>query len=158
MRIREPSQVSTFIAAVGLVFLFTGCVYDPHYRGPPPRHPHYHIDAFDYFYYPGIQVYFHISTGYYFYYVQGRWHRSRTLPVHIHLYPHDRVKLKIRADKPYLRHHEHRQRYQSRPHPKYKADPNSSLKEREANRLRYEEYEHKRGKRKDRKNPKKETR
>lgn len=125
---------------------FTGCVYDP-YDQSPPRHGQYYYDPYDYYYYPGVRVYFHFSTGYYFYFHHNRWIRSRTLPPHIHLHPRDRVRMNIKSDKPYLKYREHHKQYRPKPHPDVRGDQNSSKKEREANRRKYEEYEQERGRR-----------
>ena len=119
-----------------LAFLIGGCVYDPHH---PHQHgstvgAHHYYDPYDYYYYPGVRVYFHFSTGYYYYHDRTHWLRVRVLPSHIHLHPDHRVRLKIKSEKPYHRHSEHKKRYTPKVYPKPKADKKRSHKEREANR------------------------
>lgn len=65
----------------------------------------------DYYYYPSAGVYFNYRSGYYYHQDRGRWHQVRRLPRHIHIYPRDRVNLRMRGDRPYLQHHEHRRKY-----------------------------------------------
>jgi len=132
---------------LGLISLFAipACVYDPYYAGPPPR-PHYYPDYYDYYYYPAVRVYFHFTTGYYYYYDKHRWIKTRVLPSHIHIDPHDRVQIKIPADEPYLQNKEHIKRFS--PRPDFHYDEQRSIKEREANRNWYREYHQDQQKRK----------
>ena len=137
--------------SIMLAFLFGGCVYDPHYNVPPPSARHYY-DPYDYYYYPGVNVYFHFTTGFYYYHDRTRWIRTHILPPHIYIYPHDRVRIKIKSKEPYLRHNEHKERYTPRPMPKYKIEKKSSIKEREENRMLHDNYKKNRdksGRRKD---------
>lgn len=108
-----------FLISTGLAAALTACVYDPYYYPPSGRHyyPYYYPYYYDYYYYPGVRVYFQFSTGYYFYYSRNRWIRTRVLPPHIHLDPWDRVTLRLKSDKPYLKHKEHIHKYQPRPRP-----------------------------------------
>jgi len=125
---------------VAFALLFPACVYDPYYVGPPPHH-HYHPHHHDYYYYPGVRVYFHFTTGHYFYFHKKHWIRARVLPPHIHLDPRERVRIRIDTDKPYLKHKAHKRRYV--PLKNYRYDKQRSQKEREANRKWYQDYEKK---------------
>ena len=66
---------------------------------------------------------------------------------HIRIDPYDRVRLRIDADKPYIQHKEHQKKYV--PAPDYRYDKNRSLKEREANREWYKEYNSGKGNKKE---------
>jgi hypothetical protein len=130
------------LVLIGLLssFLFAGCIYDPVYHGPPPPgyyHPHY----YDYYYYPRANVYFQFSTGFYFYLTNGVWIKARVLPRHIIIDPYDRVRIRVDSDRPYTRYEEHRSRF--KPRPIYHKDERKtrSIKEKEANREWYREYE-----------------
>jgi hypothetical protein len=89
-------------AVVALDFGLAGCYSPGHY----PRRPNY-----GYYYYPGVNVYFHIYTGYYFYRVDGAWRRARSLPSHIYLSRRDRRQIYIREPRPYDRNLEHHREY-----------------------------------------------
>ena len=88
--------------ALGLSVTFAGCVYDPVYYGPP-AYPDYHPNYYDYYYYPSVGVYFHFTSGYYYYRDRDRWVRVKRLPPNIHIDAKDRVKLRIDSDKPYTK-------------------------------------------------------
>ena len=141
-------RLKSYIKAVFLTFTLgvsAGCVYDPVYYGPP-AYPDYYPHYYDYYYYPSVGVYFHFTTGHYYYHDHDRWIRTQVLPPHIHLDVHDRVKLRVESDKPYLKYQEHRRVY--KPKPEYRIDEQRNVKEREANRRWYQEYEQKREKHK----------
>ena len=126
------------IPAVIAISLFSaGCVYDPVYYGPPP-HSDYRPHIYDYYYYPSVGVYFHFTSGYYYYRDRQRWIRSRVLPPHIHIDSKSRVRIRVDADKPMVRHKEHVRTY--KPRPDYHSDKKRSIKEREANKRWYENY------------------
>lgn len=135
--------IRNFTLFMGLVMVITGCAYDPHYTGPAHRayYPYYYPYYYDYYYYPSVRVYFNYSTGYYYYPYRKRWIRSRTLPHHIHLDPRDRVIHRIENDKPYLKHEEHRKKYQARP--SYRADPEIHRKEQTHNMRLYQQHQQK---------------
>ena len=118
--------------------VLTGCVAEPVYYGPPPP-AYYQPYYYDYYYYPASRVYFQFTTGFYFYYIDGRWVRARALPAYIHIDPRDRVRLRIDSDRPYLHQSEHRKQYV--PRPDYHPNKESDRREREANRNWYREYE-----------------
>ena len=132
-----PLYLAAGVSMLGLA----GCVYDPYY--PPPSSGYVYgagpeVIYHDYYYYPSVQVYFHISTGYYWYLSGSRWIYTRYLPAHIHLHPRDRIKITAPRDRPYKYHQEHQKRY--RPAPDYRPDTRFDREEREHNRLRYDEY------------------
>lgn len=117
---KTQSGLIPIIPGILLAVLFTGCVYDPYYAGPPP-HSHFRPYYYDYYYYPGVRVYFQFTTGFYFYYDGRIWVRTKILPPHIHIDPHDRVRIRVDSDRPYLKHHEHREKYKPRyEYPAYK--------------------------------------
>lgn len=120
----------------------TGC--GPAYYGrPPPGPPPVPAWHYDYYYYPHVDVYFHVYSGYYYYVIGGAWRRTRVLPPHIHLDPRYRINLNIRDDRPYVRHSEHRRAYP--PPPQYRGDPRRDREERQYNLRLYEEYRKRRG-------------
>lgn len=139
-KLRLVFQYVLFTILVSLSVLLTGCVYDPIYYGPPP-HTSYHPHYYDYYFYPSVQVYFHFTTGFY-YYLDGRtWIRTRVLPPHIHIDTRDRVQIRIDSDKPYLKLPEHTRIY--KPKPNYRVDKERSIKEQEANKRWFQEFEKK---------------
>ena len=72
IRMLSGSAVTTL--GLGLA----GCVsYDTY--PPAPARP-YPGPYYDYWYYPDVNVYFGIATGYYWYYGRNRWYRVRKLP------------------------------------------------------------------------------
>jgi hypothetical protein len=105
MHKRQFFRLLSGCMAAALTSTMTGC--DVYYAYPP--HPRY-----NYYYYPDVDVYYHIYTGYYFYIVDGAWIRSRTLPRHIFLRPAYRRQLFIEEPTPYARNREHRQRFRER--------------------------------------------
>lgn len=133
----------TCLILAGMAFVSAGCAYEPVYYGPP-SHNHYYPHDYDYSFYPSARVYFHFSTGYYFYRVNGRWVKSHVLPSHIHLSITDRVRIRVESDKPYSRYDEHLRLYE--PRTRIRVDREKSVKEREANRLWFNEYQKKKEK------------
>lgn len=121
-----------------MAVIMPGCVYDPVYYGPPP-YTQYHPYYYDYYFYPSVRVYFQFTTGYYFYWLDGRWIKSRTLPPKIHLSLNDRVRIKVESDTPYIKYDEHVRIY--KPKEGVPVDLEKSRKERDANELWYREYE-----------------
>lgn len=123
----------------GLGLLPAACVYDPYYFGPPPF-PAYYPDPFDYYFYPSVGVYFRFSTGMYYYQQDGVWVSVDVLPPHIHISAYDRVRIRIRSDKPWQRYKEHQRDYRrERPLPPRRDDRDGN-REREANRRWYQNY------------------
>lgn len=137
-RLRISCQTVLFSIFTSLSIFLTACVYDPVYYGPP-SYTQYHPYYYDYYFYPTARVYFQFTTGYYFYWLDGRWVKSRVLPPQIHLSLFDRVRIKIQEDNPYTKFDEHIRLY--KPRPDVPVDREKSLKEREANKVWYQEYE-----------------
>lgn len=131
----------SFMLCLGLVIGLSGCAHDPYYSGPVhrPYYPHYYPYYYDYYYYPSVRVYFNYSRGYYYYPSGKRWIRSKVLPPHIRLHPRDRVITRIDSDKPYLKHQEHRKKYQ--PRREYRPDPQLHRKEQTHNLKSYEQHQ-----------------
>ena len=69
---------------------------------------------YDYDYYPESDVYYHSWTGAYFYFGNGIWIRSRTLPIHIVLNRSYRRRIYITDRYPYSRNREHRRTFPPR--------------------------------------------
>lgn len=69
---------------------------------------------YDYDYYPESGVYYHSWTGSYYYFGNGLWIRTRTLPIHIVLNPSYRRRINVPDRYPYLRNREHRRRFPRR--------------------------------------------
>jgi hypothetical protein len=132
MAIKKPSQYLAWVLGVMLVMGLSACADAP----PHPHHAHYH--PYDYYYYPSVRVYFRYSTGYYYHPSGSVWIKTRRLPPAYRLDQRDRIVIRIENDKPYARHHQHREKY--RPHPDYRPDPYRDEKERYYNKKRYDEY------------------
>ena len=136
-------QRAVFAVFIGSSVLLAGCVYDPFYYGPPP-HSHYSPYYYDYYFYPSVQVYFHFTTGYYFYRDGGVWIKTRVLPPRIKINAYNRIRIKAETDKPYLKFPEHNLKYKQ--NPKYRVDKEKSLKEKEANQKWFKEYQQRKDK------------
>lgn len=135
-RLNLRSIVVSFVTALALSL--GACVYDPIYYGPP-RHADFYPDAYDYYFYPSVGVYFHFTTGLYFYLLDGVWVSSPVLPPHIIIDARNRVRVRVEADKPYVKFPEHSRLYT----PKITPDPDSSSREKDANMRWFEEYKKK---------------
>lgn len=129
-----------FLGIVSFSVFLNGCTHGPPYYGPPPYY-HYHPHAYDYYYYPRAQVYFHFTTGIYYYRDGGVWVTAKILPQHIHLDATNRVRIRVESDRPYIRFNEHNRIY--KPQPDYRMDLDQSRKEREANQRWFQEYKKK---------------
>jgi len=104
-----------FIVLGLLSLIFIGCVYNPpHHSSVTYRSHSGHAEPWGYYYYPDTQVYFHFSTGFYYYPTGSTWVRTRFLPRHIHLNPDIRVQLHIKSNKPYAYHRQHHEKYRGR--------------------------------------------
>ncbi|MEN8212980.1 MAG: hypothetical protein ABFR19_01335 [Pseudomonadota bacterium] len=119
MSISKSLRKSSFIAGVVLLLALSGC-YDPYYVGAGVGYqtPYYGSTVvtyeqplLDYYYYPSVGVYYNYRSGYYYHHDHGRWRHVRRLPRNIHIHDDDRVHLRIRGDRPYLYHDEHRHKY-----------------------------------------------
>jgi len=76
----------------------------PEYKdgGPPPWAPaHGYRAKYKYRYYPSTRVYYNEGSRVYFYYREGQWKASASLPVGIRLDFNDFVTLEMNTDKPY---------------------------------------------------------
>jgi len=97
---------------ISLALLSTACVVQPGYRHSIAQQPsHNHIDRWDYYYYPDVEVYYSYSSGYYFYYSDGNWITSLVLPSYFILDHSRRVKLRIENERPYIYHKTYREKY-----------------------------------------------
>ncbi len=106
--------------------------------GPAPYGPPYPPQYYDYYYYPHVDVYFHIYTGWYYYQSGGVWSRARHLPPHIRLDHRYRRPIVIRDDPPHRQHPRHRKTY---PPPRdWRPEPHRDRRERDDNRRQHEEY------------------
>jgi len=137
------------VALVFAVLVLQGCnvVVRAPVRPVPPAHAPaygYHQDDYyyEYYYYPSAQVYFHIYTGYYYYFTGHRWVRTRVLPPRIRLYSRDRYQFTQREGRPYERHEYYQKQY--RPRPGITYDRRQDLREREMLNKRYDEYRQRR--------------
>jgi len=112
---------------LSLLFIFTGCQgtriiiesgstpdTSPDYKkgGPPPWAPaHGYRAKYRYRYYPAHHVYCDERRGVQFYYRDGAWHVSVSLPIDIRIDINDYVTLEMDTDKPYEFHDEVVKRY-----------------------------------------------
>jgi len=70
--------------------------------GPPPWAPaHGYRAKHRYRYYPGSRVYYEVDKGLYFYYRDGRWTASVSLPSVIRIDVDDYITLEMDSDRPY---------------------------------------------------------
>lgn len=91
-----------------------------------------HRGRYDYYYYPGSDVYFQPYSGLYYYRDNGRWKSSRDLPRKYYLDRRDRRYFTSRDKEPYDHHDEHMRTY--RPAPDYNRDRQRDDDERRYNR------------------------
>ncbi|GAB4351947.1 MAG: hypothetical protein Kow0099_36110 [Candidatus Abyssubacteria bacterium] len=81
-------------------------------HGPPPHAPAWGYRAkHTYRYYPGAQVYYEPARGLYFYYEDGEWRVSGSLPVHLSVQLGEYVIIESDSDKPYLESEKHAKKY-----------------------------------------------
>jgi hypothetical protein len=92
-----------------LAITLSACVVVPAHRPYPGGAVT--VDYGEYYYYPNAQVYYSISTGYYFYLSGGVWLRTRILPRRYYLNPRYRVRVRAPRHRPYDRFREHQRRY-----------------------------------------------
>lgn len=124
-----------FIIVIGL----GACVVDPNYKGPPV---HTHAPHFnDYYYYPNVDVYFDLSLGYYYYHPGKNWVQVRVLPKHIYLDYRQRIPLHMEQKTPYVKHPEHREKYQSRD--EYRRDSEKARRDMDMNEREHNSRQHK---------------
>ena len=85
--------------------------------GPPPWAPANGYRArHTYRYYPATGVYFDPAISRYFYYRDGSWRVSVSLPSTIRIDGEDYVRLELETDKPYLYYDEHRKKFPGKQH------------------------------------------
>jgi hypothetical protein len=91
---------------------------DPYYRdrgsqgGPPPWAPaHGYRAKYRYYYYPGFQIYYDPARSLYFYFSEGGWQASGSLPRGGPRQLGDRVTLHMDTDRPFQFHPEVTKRY-----------------------------------------------
>ncbi|MCK5273423.1 MAG: hypothetical protein KAR37_02150, partial [Alphaproteobacteria bacterium] len=122
MERRKLVRLMAGTAAIALMPGLAGCVVERTvYRPAPAPRPVYRPpEYYNYYYYPNVAVYYHIQTGFYWYFTDGYWRRSRRLPRHIRLRG-PRHMFTIRDDNPYQRHRDHRRSYGG-PHRGYGPD------------------------------------
>ena len=131
--VRPTKQLAV---SVLIVIGLSGCAYYGPAPGPAP---------YDYYYYPSASVYFNIHSGYYDYYSDGHWRRSKTLPPNIHLSPQDRHHVQTREPEPYHHDNEYRERF--KPNPNFRPDRDQDRQARDFDRRSHDEYEKGHGRR-----------
>lgn len=65
----------------------------------------------DYYYYPDVEVYFDVGRGSYFYFTDGIWRASVTLPRPLRLHLGSHISLRLDTPEPYHFHHKHKKHY-----------------------------------------------
>lgn len=120
-----PQYPSVRILSIVLLSLLGAClsscaVYDGPYRGgymqtmPPAG-----IAYYDYWYYPGVQVYYDINRHVYFYLGSSGWIQVRVLPPTLRARLGGYVPIHSRYARPYREYNEHRRKYP----PRYREVP-----------------------------------
>lgn len=105
------------------------------HRGPPlPHAPLLH----DFYFYPGVGVYYHIDSGYYYYLDGTVWVKVKVLPPRIRIGPRNRVHLRHKTLTPYKKHSKHRKKYLKKR--RERPDEAQSRREREENNKRHRRY------------------
>jgi hypothetical protein len=81
-------------------------------QGPPPWAPaHGYRAKYKYRYYPNCGVYYEGGRGVYFYYKDGQWQVSASIPVGIRIDINDYITLEMDTDRPYEYHNDVVKRY-----------------------------------------------
>ena len=115
------------VLSISFIFLLTGCQGmgiqvgggtgsgpSPSYKedGPPPWAPaHGKRAKYTYRYYPSSRVYFDTGRGLYFYYRDGKWQVSASIPVSVRFNVGNYVTVEMDSDKPYEYAHEVEKKY-----------------------------------------------
>jgi hypothetical protein len=86
------------MGGLGLAFGLGGCTVVE--RDGRPRYASRPAYYYDYYYYPHMDVYFHLFSGDYYYRRDGRWLRARTLPPGKWIDRRYRVRLRIEDEVP----------------------------------------------------------
>ena len=125
---RDDWRKMVLVLVFCLVFIFISCQgmkvviesepspkeASPAYKkgGPPPWAPaHGYRAKHKYRYYPTSRVYYEKKRGVYFYYKDGKWQVSVSLPSFIRINVNDYVTLEMDTDKPYEYNHDVVKRY-----------------------------------------------
>jgi hypothetical protein len=123
MRFRKLAALGAVVSFASLITLFSGCtsagvfvgdspVMQPVPAGPPPHAPAYGYRAkHTYYYYPETQVYYDVGRGVYFYYGDGNWQMSVSLPSSLSVQLTDHVTIDMDTDRPYIYSEQHREKY-----------------------------------------------
>ncbi len=83
-------------------------------KGPPDHAPAHGLRRqCAYNYYPGIQVYYSVESGVYFWRGEGEWTWGETLPPSITVSGHDYVRVELETNHPYEKHDEVRRRLEN---------------------------------------------
>ncbi len=77
-----------------------------HRGGPPPWAPAHGYRAKKYRYFPSAQIYFDLQRDVYFYYSNGEWQVSASLPGRIRAQLGEHITLEMGTDEPYRYHSE----------------------------------------------------
>jgi len=133
-KIKKTIMALSGIALLSVTVLVVSSCSNDYYRASTASkriyyHPH------DYYYYPNLSVYFHISSGYYYYREGVDWRRVRTLPSRYFLDSRNRVRIVINSNIPYIKHNTHKLKYTG--HPNYRVNKKRNLIERKNNSRRY---------------------
>jgi hypothetical protein len=106
------SRYPVILIALAMLGMSGCAVYDrpyhPSYVHPIPSPG---VTYYDYWYYPGVQVYFDINRRVYFYYSSTGWVQVRVLPPALRARLGTHVPLRSRYTRPYVEHNEHYRRY-----------------------------------------------
>lgn len=135
----KSKLVELWYLVLGVVLLtgIAGCT--AYYRdGPPVYSSAYYQHPYHYHYYPSTRVYFHISSGHYYYRDGDHWKRVRELPTKYRLDRRERVRLWIDDDKPHSRYKQHSEKYRPKTH--HKHDAQHDREERQYNQQRHQRY------------------
>ena len=124
---KRINLIGTLILILGSCITLSGCLAtgtgyrdrgDSHVetlhreKAPPPWAPaHGYRAKHQYRYYPSSHVYYDTGRGIYFYYGDGKWRISVSLPSHIHIDAGDYVSLEMNTDEPYRFHPDVVKRY-----------------------------------------------
>lgn len=140
------SFVALLAIAIAIAVGLQACTYVAHPARPATQlHP---PQYYDYYYYPDVDVYYHIYLGSYYYRAGRNWVKVRVLPSHIHLDHQYRVPVHVMHDTPYVKHEEHWQKYRPRVKPRMGREEDRRVRdqmERRHNSRQYEEYHRKQG-------------
>ena len=113
---RRFLKLALGVGAAGLTMGLGGCVVPAPL--PPGAGP---VRPYDYYYYPDVNVYFAIASGFYYYPYRGRWFRRRRLPRHIVLTPRYRRPIFVGHPRPYRLNRRHLRRYGRGPFRPYRG-------------------------------------